>query len=94
MGLFRRKRQVSFRRQEQHAFRLDTDDIVEDKSLLDWMFGWWRGRRDVFTRYIAAGGTRDTRGSDGEETLRRRSWHRFGITLSIVLLIWLLGIFL
>ncbi len=94
MGLFHRKRQVSFRRPERDTFRLDTDDVVEDKSLLDWAFGWLRRRRDVFSRYIAAGGTRDTRGSDGEEALRRRSWHRFGMTLTVLVVIWLLGMFL
>ncbi len=93
MSVFRKRRQVSFRRPERHAFRLDTDDVVEDRSILDLLFGWvWR-RQDAFSRYIAAGGTRDTRG-DGEEALRRRSWHRFAITLSILLIVWLLGMFL
>ncbi len=91
MGRFHRKRHVSFRRPDRNAFRLDTEDITDGRTLLDWLFGWWMPRRDGFSRYITAGGTRDTRGSDGEEASRRRSWHRFAITLTVVVLVWILG---
>ncbi len=93
MGFFRKKRRVTFRRPNRDSFLLDTEDGAADRSILDWLFGWWRKRRGVFSRYIAAGGTRETRG-DGEETLRRRSWQRFIIVFTMALLLWLLGMFL
>ncbi len=91
MRSLRRRRHVSFRRPNRDPFRLDTRDVSDGRTLLDTLFGWWIPHRDGFSRYIAAGGTRDTRGSDGEEALRRRSWHRFAVTITVLLLLWLLG---
>ena len=90
MRLFRR-RNVSFHRPESESFRLDTGDVAEGSPL--WARLFRRRRRDVFSRYIAAGGTRSAR-DEGQDALVRRSWRRFSFALGTLILIWMLGAWL
>lgn len=92
MRRFRRRRDVSFHRPESDSFRLDTGDVAEGRPFWARLFG-RRGRRDVFSRYIAAGGTRDVR-NEGQDALERRSWRRFSLALGALVLIWMLGAWL
>lgn len=85
-----RRHKVSFRRPKQDGFHLDTRDVNEGPSF----FGIRLYRRNQFSRYISAGGTRNTRNSLGIEQLLARSRYRFSITLFVLLIIWLLGTFL
>jgi hypothetical protein len=85
---FSRRHKISFHRPEKDSFHLDTGDINEGVSF----FG---GRKkDDFSRYIAAGGTRDARDAKGIEQLLIRSRFRFALTLLLLLTLWLLGTFL
>lgn len=90
---FRKKQSVSFRRPQSDGFRLDTGDVEEGVSFWARTLG-MRGRRPgVFSRYIAAGGTRDTR-RGVEEIAEVRSWRRFAWALCALTLLWILGYFL
>lgn len=87
LGWFRR-RDISFHRPEKDTFHLDTGDVQEGGSF----FG--GSRKDTFSRYMAAGGTRDARDSKGIEQLLIRSRCRFALTLIILTILWLLGTYL
>lgn len=69
------------------TFRLDTGDVVERESLFRRLFR--RRRRALFSRYITAGGTRETR-RDSVAELRERSYGRLLYALSALAVIWLL----
>ncbi len=57
-------------------------------------FGWARAsRRGLFSRYITAGGTRDTQHAS-EEGATDRSWRRLAWAIVGVSVLWLLGFFL
>lgn len=88
MFFFFKRRKISFHRPDRDSFHLDTGDVNEGVSF----FG--SSRKDDFSRYIAAGGTRDARDSKGIEQLLIRSRCRFALTLLVLITIWLLGTFL
>ena len=90
---FRKKHNVSFRRPQRDGFRLETGDVEEGGAFGARVFGLRGERRGGFSRYIAAGGTRDTR-QEGEEASETRSWRRFACFFCAFLLLWLLGYFL
>lgn len=86
MFKFLRRHKISFHRPDRDSFHLETSDINESSSLL----GGGR-KKDSFSRYISAGGTRDSRDSKGIEQLILRSRVRFALTLLVLLLLWILG---
>lgn len=86
----RRRRDVSFHRARTEAFRLDTEDVEEGMSLWERLFRREGRRRDGFSRYIAAGGTRDTR-EDARIAPVVRSWRRFAWAFAALASIWILG---
>lgn len=90
---FRKKPSVSFRRPQRDGFRLETGDVEEGTSFWARALGLRGERRGGFSRYIAAGGTRDTR-QEGEEAAETRSWRRFAWAFCAFVLLWLLGYFL
>ncbi len=94
MARRRKKKRVSFRRPQSTTFRLDTSDIEEGASFWARVLNLNGRRRGVFSRYIAAGGTRDTRQPDHEEAVETRSWRRFTWVFCTLLILWLLGYFL
>lgn len=83
---FLKRHKISFHRPERDAFHLDTNDVSEGVSFL----GNSRNK-DAFSRYIAAGGTRDSRDSKGIEQLLIRSRFRFAIVVTVLIIIWILG---
>ncbi len=89
---FRRKRGVSFHRPTD-GFRLDTDDVEEGASFWGRLLAGKGRRRSLFSRYITAGGARDTR-QEGEDAAETRSWRRFFWALCALALLWILGYFL
>lgn len=84
------RHRVSFRRPKEDGFHLDTKDVDEGPSF----FGIRLRRRNQFSRYISAGGTRNTRHSQGIEQLLALSRYRFSMTVVILVIVWLLGTFL
>ncbi|MDO4527835.1 MAG: hypothetical protein Q4C03_03515 [bacterium] len=83
---FLKRHKISFHRPDRDTFHLDTSDVSEGVSFLG------GGRhKDAFSRYIAAGGTRDSRDSKGIEQLLIRSRFRFAIILTLLVIIWILG---
>ena len=92
MDFFRRKPKLSFRKSEKDAFLLETPDVDERQ-------GWKIFSSTAYapigrlSRYIAACGTHDLRGSP-IEVLNARSWRRYILALSGLLVLWLFGFFL
>lgn len=95
MWPFRREHTISFRRPKSDGFRLDTADITEHPSFWKRLLG-DRRKKEEFSRYISAGGTRDTRVQEGPDTgiSHERSWRRFSVVIITVLIIWILGMVL
>lgn len=77
-------------REKPVTFRLDTEDVVE-RSLLPRFLR--RRHRAILSRYITAGGTRETR-RDSISDLRERSYGRFRWALLSLVVIWVLFYFL
>lgn len=77
-----RRRRTS---RERENFRLVTGDVVERQTMLGRLKS--PSRRAGLSRYISAGGTRDTR-KDSLFDLRERSLQRFIITLTVVMILW------
>lgn len=95
MWPFRREHTISFRRPKSDGFRLDTADITEHPSFWKRLFG-DRRRKEEFARYIAAGGTREARAQEGPDTgiVYRRSWRRFSCAVTLLIILWFLGMIL
>lgn len=95
MWPFRHKHTISFRRPKRDGFRLDTADITEHPSFWKHLLG-GRRKREEFARYIAAGGTRESRGQEGPDSgiVHERSWRRFSFVITLLAVLWLLGMFL
>lgn len=96
MWPFRREHTISFRRPKSDGFRLDTADITEHPSFWKRLLG-GRRKKEEFARYISAGGMRDSRVT--QETpdsgiVYQRSWRRFSFVISLLVLIWFLGMVL
>lgn len=84
----KKHRKYTLRKSDKDAFRLQTGDVTEDSSLFSTPI-----HRGSLARLLGAGGTRDTR-EDSEAFPYRRSWRRFVVVLTLLILIWLIGFFL
>lgn len=80
---------VSFRRPEQDGFRLETADVAEGRSLWQRLFGRARGPKAQWVRYASAGSAHEAGNDEVEADVR--SWRRFGVAVTVVVIIWLLG---
>lgn len=95
MWPFSRKHTISFRRPKRDGFRLDTADIIEHPSFWKHLLS-DRRRQEEFSRYISAGGTRDTRATELPDSgiAYQRSWRRFSFVITTVIILWILGMVL
>ncbi len=87
MRLFREKKH-SLRNDGKDAFQLHTGDISDHHPFFS-----TRAKREALARFLAAGGTHDTR-NDADAFPYRRSWNRFSTVLILLILIWLLAFFI
>ncbi len=71
-------------------FRLVTADVIEREGLLRRFLG--RHNDGVFSRYISAGGTRETR-KDSLTDLRSRSTDRLTVAIWVTVVLWILFYF-
>jgi hypothetical protein len=86
MALFRNRKSI-FRGSDKNAFRLQTGDVMDSRPLFA-----TRRRRETLSRLLESGGTHATR-IDPEAYPIRRSWERFGIVMTVLVVLWLLGMF-
>lgn len=82
-------RRVSFRRPDRDGFRLETADIAEGRSLWRRLFGGPQNPKDEWVRYASAGSKHEVGNDEVEADVR--SWRRFWMVLTVVVIIWLLG---
>ena len=81
-----RNQKFVFRGSDKNVFRLHTGDVTESSSLFS------RRRRETLSRLLGSGGTHATR-IDPEAYPIRRSWERFGMVMTVLIILWLLGMF-
>ncbi|MBQ9694331.1 MAG: hypothetical protein IJV69_06205 [Kiritimatiellae bacterium] len=86
MGFFKTRR-YSLRGSGKDGFRLQTRDVSDRRSFFS-----NRKRRETLSRLLESGGTHATR-IDPEAYPIRRSWERFVTVMTLIIVLWLLGMF-